>query len=230
MNFISRHTPSRIDAGVKTAARINQAEELVQIPWHYQLCLEGRIFVAGSGLAETEINGEAAIDEQTPTFLLAAPTAGTIVIPLYLRIYLDTEGGAAPAGFYVSYAQANKVAAAAGTAMSPLNCMGGATPRKHQAVALHTVSGIVAIGDNENVILTERSHFLDNFTSVEAVTTVQGVERWDASTFELTWQPEMPISLRYGSGIYFHAGTGTDDSEFNYTIAWAELDEDTYKV
>jgi len=229
-NFVARHTPSRVDAGNKTSARMNQAEELVQIPWLYQLCLEGRIFVAGSGVAETEINGEGAVNDTTPTFMLAAPTAGTIVIPLYFRAYMDTEGGAAPDGFLVSYVQENKVSAASGTAMSPINCFGGAAPRKHQATALHTVSSVTAIGDDENVVITERTHLLDDLVSTEAVTTVSSVERWDTSTFELTWQPEMPISLRYGSGIMFFAGTGTSDTEFNYTLAWAELDEDTYKV
>lgn len=230
MNIVARHRATRIGAGAKTAARVNQAEELVMIPWHYQLCLEGRIFVAGSGVAETEINGESAIDETTPTFLLAAPVGGTIVIPLYFRAYLDTEGDSAPDSFVISYVQANKTASAVGTAMSPLNCMGGAAPRKHQALALHTVSAVSSTGDDETVMVRERTNMIDNIISVEGITTTPLVERFDTSSFELTWQPEMPLPLRYGSGIYFHAGTGSADSKFNYTMAWAELDEDTYKV
>ncbi|KKL60801.1 hypothetical protein LCGC14_2201660, partial [marine sediment metagenome] len=38
---VSRHTASRIGAGIGGAARMNQAEELVGIPWLYQLALQG---------------------------------------------------------------------------------------------------------------------------------------------------------------------------------------------
>lgn len=227
-DFVTRHTPSHIDTGIKTAARMNQAEEMVQIPWLYQLCLEGRVFVAGHGLAETEVDGEAAIDDTTPTLLLHAPSAGTIVLPLYMRIYFDSEGAGTPILLW-NYMQADFVSGASGTALTPLNCLGGVSPRKPQATCLHSVSAVSAPGNDGNAVIHERSHLLDNLISVEAVTTVGDIERWDTSTFEFTWQPEMPLPLRAYSAVAFYAGT-TTDSKFNFTIAWAELDEDTYKV
>ena len=70
MDFVARHNPTRIATGATAPARMNQAEEMVQIPWVTQLCLEGRIFVAGTGIAEAGVDSEAALDDQTPSTAL----------------------------------------------------------------------------------------------------------------------------------------------------------------
>ncbi len=237
MTYVARPTPTRIAEGAKAPARMNQAEEIVQIPWFTQLGLEGRIFVAGHGVEEAGIDSEAALDDQTPSAALAAPLGGTIVIPLFFRAYFDTEGGAGAPSLLYAYVQENKGIAGAGTAQTAINCLGGARPRTAQAVFQTSLSSITAIAAAENVVLSERTHMLDNMITVEAVTTVQGVESignngaGTGASYEYTWKPgSIPIVLKNGSALLFYAHTATTDSKYNYTMAWAEIDEDKYEV
>lgn len=232
-DFITRHAPSRIGTGVETPARINQAEEIVQIPWLYQLALEGRIFTAGTGIAEGGIDSESSLNDQTPSVALYAPSSGTIVLPLYFRAYFDTEGDAGSPKILMSYVQSDRVSPAASTAFTALNCLGGLNPRVSQASCVHTLSSLTGFAHSENVVTHERTHLLDNMITAEMLTTVQGVEPIGTSdtSYEFLWQPEIPIPLRAYSAILFYAvKTGSTDTKWNYTIAWAELDEDTYKV
>jgi len=235
MTFVARHTPTRKDTGgPETPARMNQAEEMVQIPWFTQLCLEGRIFVAGHGIAEAGVDSEAALDDQTPSTSLSAPLGGIIVIPLYFRAYFDTEGGAGTPKMLLAYVQKDKGIAGTGTAFTAINCLGGTNPRTAQAKFQNTLSSITAIVAAENVVISERTHMLDNMISVEAVTTVQGVEVFHprgggtGASYEFIWKPEMPVVLAAGSSMLFYAHTDGGDSKYNYTMAWAELDEDDY--
>ncbi len=235
--FVSRHTPSRIATGAKAPARMNQAEEMVQIPWFTQLCLEGRIFVAGHGISEDGIDSEGSADDQTPSIALSAPSGGTLVLPLYLRAYFDTEGGAGLPTLLMAYVQEDKLGPSSSTAFGILNCLGGTSPRKPQAACVNSVSAMTAIVAAENVVVHERTHLLDNMISVERLSGVQGVEVFapdgggTGSSFEFIWKPEMPIVLAAGSAILFYGNmsAGTD-WKFNATIAWAELDEDKYEV
>ena len=236
MDFIARHNPTRIATGAEAPARINQAEELVQIPWFTQLCLEGRIFVAGHGIEEAGVDSEATLDDQKPSVALSAPLGGTIVIPLYFRAYFDTDGGAAPSVLY-AYVQADKGIAGSGTAVTSLSCLGGVSPRRAQAVFQNSLSSITASVAAENVVVSERTHLIAAMIGTEAATTVQGVEVFapdgggTGSSFEFIWKPDgIPVTLKGGSSMLFYAHTGSGDSKYNYTMAWAELDEDDYRV
>ncbi len=235
MNFVARHTPSRIAPGAEAPARINQAEEIVQIPWFTQLCLEGRIFVAGHGIAEAGVDSEAALDDQTPSASLSAPLGGTVILPLYFRAYFDTEGGAGTPKMLLAYVQKDKGIAGSGTAFTSLSCLGGVSPRRAQAVFQNTLSSITAIVAAENVVLNERTHMIDNLISVEGATTAPIVETFNGNAsgkgFEFIWRPDgLPVVLAGGSSMLFYAHTDGGDSKYNYTMAWAELDEDDYAV
>lgn len=230
-NFISRLVATKNSAGQSGSARTNQAEELVAIPWIYQLALEGRIFIAGNGIEETEINGEASIDDTTPTIALVAPDSGTIVLPLYFRAYFDTEGGAAP-DLKLAYVQESKSVRGSGTALTALNLLGGSSPRSAAATCEHTCSSVTAITNAQNVMFRERLQTLDNAISTEGATTVVGQESIGGdSTMEFLVRFEqegLPFALYGGSSILFYQGTGTADSEWNFTWIWAELDSDIY--
>jgi len=215
--------------GVVVNPRLNKAREIVSTPWEIQMMLEGRVFVAGTGLEEDGVDGEAAIDDTTPSWALTAPAGDVVVIPLWFRAYFDTEGGAAPDWHFI-YVQADKSGYSAGTEMTAINCLGGSNPRSAQGKLQNTLSSLSAITASENVVLDERIHVLDNFQSVEAATGAPGVESpGGISTMQAIWTPSFPIGLYAGSFIGFYTATGTTDSKYNVGCAWIELPSDVYK-
>lgn len=228
MGFISRHRPTRIGAGTGGAARINQAEEIVGIPWMYQLALEGRVFVAGTGIEEAGVDDDDGVLDEEGQLALVAPSSGTIVVPLYMRAYFDTEQAQIP-GILLSYVQEDKAwGDTTGTALTKLNCLGGASPRSANALVYSAAVADTAIADGENVTIHERTHLLASFITNEMATTDVAVETLGASSTEFTWVPEFPIMLKDGSAVYVMCYTPTARSKYNLTVSWAELDSSVY--
>lgn len=213
---------------VSADPRVTRAGELLQMPWVYQMAIEGRVFVAGHGLEQTAVDSEAAADETKPNFSLSAPAGGKLVIPLAMEVYMLTEGGAAP-NVEAIYVQEDVSAIGSGTAHTPLNVLGGTDPVGAQAKCQHTLTGLTAFADAQNVMLANRNNILDNYESVEAATTQAGAEGpgRDSFTFKLPLGP-VPYILKNGSSLLFYMVTGTSDSTWSHFAAWVELDIDVY--
>ena len=225
---ISRHTASRIGAGIGGAVRMNQAEEIVGIPWLYQIALEGNVYLAGTGIAEAGISDDDGVLDEEGLLVLQAPSSGALVIPLYMRAYFDTEQ-AQVSSIMVAYIQASKTwGATTGTATTGINCLGGAAPNEQKAKVWTAAVTDAAVSDAENVVLTERTHMLASFITNEMATTDVAVESLGVSTTEFTWVPDFPIILGTGSSILFQAFTPSAQSAYNVTVAWAELDQSVY--
>ncbi len=225
---ISRHTASRIGAGIGGAVRMNQAEEIVGVPWLYQLALEGNVYLAGTGIAEAGIDDDDGILDEEGLLVLQAPSAGTLIVPLYLRAYFDTEQAQVPT-IMIAYIQASKTwGATTGTAVTGINALGGAAPNEQKAKVWNQALTDAAVSNAENVVLTERTHMLASFITAEMATTDVAVESLGVSTTEFTWTPDFPIILGTGSSILFQAFTPSSRSKYNYTVAWAELDASVY--
>jgi hypothetical protein len=230
MTFIGR-TASAATIGDNVSARLNQAGEIVTIPWLTQMALEGRVFVAGHGVEEAGIDGEAAVNDTTPSFALTAGN-DTIVIPLWFRAYFDTEGGAAPV-WHLAYCQSTKGVSGAGTAVTAIPTLGGLSPRTSAAEAQTSLSGVTAIVAAEYVVLTERIHVLDNYVSAEAATTVAGAEAPGGrySNMEAVYEfDKTPIALTAGASVLFYTATGVSDSKYNYSMCWVEVPADVYGI
>lgn len=206
-------------------ARLNLAGELVPMPWDIQMMLEGRIFVAGSGIEENGVAGTADLDDTTPVFGLVSPAGGKVILPLWFKIYYDTEAAAAPEHFHLAYVQADKSAFAAGTEMTSISALGGDNPPTAQAHFLYTLSSVTAITAAQNVTLTSREHLLDNFVSVEAATG-KDVERINESNMELQWKPPFPLGLYGGASLLWYGIDAT--ARWNVACAWMELPSDVY--
>ena len=223
----AQHSATRLADGITGPARLNQAHEIIAIPWVTQLMLEGRVFIAGHGVEEAGIDGESSLNEQTPSFALSQASSDVIAIPLFFRAYFDTQGGAAP-DMHLTYVQADKAIDGAGTAVTAISTLGGDSPRVPSAKCQTSLSGITAITSDQMVVLTERLHILNNFVSTEGATTNAGVEGPGRSTMELVWTPEMlfgapPFGLRNGASLLFYSSTASTDSKYNYTCMWAEV-------
>lgn len=228
MNFVARHSASRIGSGIGGSARINQAEEIVGIPWLYQLALEGNVYLAGTGIAEAGIDDDDGVLDEEGLLVLQAPSSGKLIIPLYMRAYFDTEQAQVPS-IMVAYIQASKTwGATTGTALTGINVLGGANPKTQAALVWVQAVTDAAVSDAENVVLTERTHLLASFITNEMATTDVAVESPGVSTTEFIWTPDFPITLAAGSSILFQAFTPSAQSKYNVTVAWAELDSNVY--
>ncbi len=212
--------------GAVVNQRLNKAREAINTPWGIQMMLEGRVFMAGTGGEENGVAGIADIDEENPIFGLVAPAGGVVLIPLWFRVYLDTEGAAALEHIALIYVQEAKAAFSAGTEMPAINCLGGSNPPEAQGKFQSTLSSLTAITSAQNVMLTAREHILIALQSAEAAAGDTNIERLDTSMFELTWKPQFPIGLYEGAGIYYHAIDAT--ARYNAAMAWIEVPVGAY--
>ena len=226
MSFVSKFFASAVSDGVAGNARMNKAGEAVLTPWKIQMMLEGRVFIAGTGCEETGIAGIADLDEQTPVFGLVAPAGGIVTIPLWWKVYYDTEAAAAPEHIHLIYVQKDKAAFSAGTLLPAINALGGDNPRVAQAKLQYTLTSVTAITSAENVMLTSREHVLDNLWSVEGATGDTQIETLAPSIYELVWTPSFPIGLYDGAALYFYAIDAT--ARYNVAAAWIEVPAETY--
>jgi len=226
MSFVGRHNGTAVADGVVDNARMNKAGEALIVPWEVQMMLEGRVFVAGTGVEEAGVAGIADLDDQTPVFGLVAPAGGVVVIPKWFRVYYDTEAGAAAEHIHLIYVQKEKAAFSAGTEMAAINCLGGANPRTAQGKLQYTLTSLTAITNDDNVPLTSREHILDDLISAEMAAADTQIETLGVSTLELIWRPTFPIGLYYGAALYFYGINAT--SRFNVSAAWIEVPEEDY--
>ena len=229
--FRSRHSAVRAADGVAGVGRTNQAEELVSIPWALQMSLEGRTFMAGHGLEEAATDGEASLDETTPTFVLGAPAGGTVVVPLWAEIRMHAEGGAAP-DFYCSYVGVDRsTITKTDLDVVPVGRL-AANAQTSKAIAAKTGSAVTAITSAQTVMIARRANILDNLISVEAVTLQENQETVSRSplAFEFEFWNKFggAFALYQGQAIMFHTSTGTSDSTYSISFAWIELPSGIY--
>lgn len=225
-NFVSRSAATRIGVGNSGAARINGAEMLVDFPFLLQHALEGRVWMAGHGLEETATDGEAALDETTPTFMLMAPASGTIVVPIWAEMRMHAEGGAAP-DMYLSYVGVDRTGATkTDLDKIPVGRL-SADAVTSAAIAAKTISAVTAITSAQTVLLARRADVLDNLISVEAATTRAQIETPHFPTLALEfdfWAKfHGAFALYQGQSIMFHTATGTTDSTYSVSFLWLEL-------
>lgn len=229
-SFVARRIPTALGVGSSGAAGLNLAEELKTVPWLMQRGFEGNVYIAGHGLEETATDGEAALDETTPTFVLLAPAAGTIVIPIYAEMRMHTEGGAAPDA-YLSYVGVDRASTITKTDLDKLQLNGAATTSA--AIAAKTVSAISAITSPQTVLLKRRANVLDNLISVEAVTLQENQETFSRSPLDLEYNFIEKFGGAFvfsgGRGVMFHTATATADSVYSVTFVWAEVPTAVYQ-
>jgi|SRR3990167_533875 len=233
LSFITRHAGVRVSTGVASAARVNQAEMLVTMPWLTQLALEGRVFMAGHGLEETATDGIiTTLDETTPTFILMAPASGTVVLPIWAEFRLTTEGDAAPDA-YLSYVGVDRSSGLTKTDLDkvPVGRL-SADAATSAAICAKTVSTVTAITSAQTVLLARRSEVLDNLISVEAATTRAQIQSLAFDplglSFDFIGKFGGAFTLYQGQSIMFHTRTSTAVSVYSVSFVWAELPSSVY--
>jgi len=230
MGNIARKVATSVGAGVAVNPATNLAEEMRVVPWTLQMALEGKVFIAGHGLEEAATDGIiTTLSEQTPTFMLMAPSSGTIVVPIWAEFRLMTEGGAAPDA-YLSYVGVDRVATTASTTLDKLQIAGTATTSA--AIAAKTISAVPAITSAQTVLLARRAAMVDNMISVESLTTLPSAFTMarDSAGLEYNFLSKFggALVLYGGTSIMFHTKTATAVSAYGCTFVWAELPSSVY--
>ena len=225
--FEVRDTSAKVgDAGALVAASINKFGDVPVMDWAYNLMLQGRVFIGGAGIEATDPDGEAALNDTTPTYVLRAPDSGYVVVPLFVRLQLTSEGGAAPDA-YLTLINSNlddPIVYTSGTACTVLNALGGQR-NAHQSKFVSTVT-IAAVTSAQNVVIWQAKDMPDNMLSVIAVDADGGSTESlgdPISTIEIPLFPHIPIALTKGGMLAFYTATGTSDSKYRPTFVWAEL-------
>uniref|UniRef100_A0A6M3J2X7 Tail protein n=1 Tax=viral metagenome TaxID=1070528 RepID=A0A6M3J2X7_9ZZZZ len=180
---------------------------------------EGKIISAGLGCEETAIDSAAALADVSPTFGIFAPSNSDIkILPIYARMSMTGEGGAAPviqAAFTKAAANCATAMTRSGTALSKQN-NNAAYIGVGDVVALHTVT-VSALTTADYLSMVEAT-VVDNSISVAGANLVNTHVDFDFL--------KAPILLSAGAGLLFYAYTGTTDSTWIPYIVWAQLTAD----
>lgn len=220
-NGVVAHNPSNFSSGSPSFRQSIRGESIVP-DWLFQLAAEERIFVSGDGIEATASDGLAALDDTTPSYILRAPSGGTVVQPLYAEFELVTEGGAAP-DIDIAYVP-ESVALTAGTTIVAYNCRGGLNRRASKAV--HQLNPTVgAITATTHAMVGSARGIPDNTLSAGLAATVDhGVGFTDMA--KLLWIPKAPYLLEDGAMIAVYLYTGTSDSKWRTHWVWAEFESE----
>jgi hypothetical protein len=229
--FEVRNTSSKVaDAGAEALASITKFGDVVTMDWQYNLMLQGRVFIGGEGIEATDVDGEGTLDETKPTWLLRAPASGTLIVPLYVRLQLTTEGGAAPDAYLglVSPDSDDGIAFTSGTqGASVLNALGG---QHNASAAKFSYTNVVGtITSAQNVILWQTKDTPTTLLTVVAVDVDGGsVESLGSpiSSVEIPLFPHIPIALNKDAMLCFWTATASSDSKYRPTFVWAEIPDD----
>ncbi len=214
-----RHNPASAQDGTNPKIRQSRRGELIVPDWYFQVAAEGRIFYAGDELEATFNDGQAAILDTTPTYVLKSP-AGTYIVPISIDLELTTEGGAAPLVDIV-YIQGDSPITTQGTTIVAYNARGGSSVRASKAI--HQLNPTVTALAADNVILFGGRNIPDNLITAGLADTVDhGVGLTDMATFR--WTPPAPLLMIDGAQISVYFGTGTTDSKWRSLFVWAEFD------
>lgn len=228
--FEVRNTSAKIgDAGASVAASITKFGDVPVMDWQYNLMLQGRVFIGGMGIEATDVDCVATLDDLTPTWMLRAPDSGVITVPLYVRIQLTTEGGAAPDA-YLTLINSNlddPIVFTSGTAGTVLNALGG-QHSANQSKFTYT-NTIEAVTSAQNTVIWQAKDLPDNILSVEAVGTGTPIETLSNSMTAVCIPlfPHVPIALTKGGMLAFYAATNNaTKSKYRPTFVWAEIPDD----
>jgi len=208
------------NSAVAHAGRVTRNRDLVVAPSILRWAMEGKVFSAGLGPEDTAIDSEAAYNDLAHTFALIAPTSAAVyVLPIFVRMSMTGDGGAA------TYAQVEITKAAAqcattmvtsGTALTTINHNSNivTTP---QSEALHTVTS-TALTNADYITMIQ-------ITTVDALLTTGAPMANKENCFELDLLPEAWL-LSAGAAMFLSPFTASTDSTWVPYIVWAELTAD----
>lgn len=219
---------------VAQAARVTGSRDLVTLPSYYKWLAQGKIFEAGQSLQSDGIDsqGEATLtpDDVKATFALQAPSGKTpLILPLFLKVSWEVEGGAAT-DFQLIFTRAAPVMGVSltmsGRDMVAQNCMYAANPiaGSPKAKALYGVATtflltVSALDTANDCVMDEFAALVDNNVSVPVAGSLRV---WQRNFM----REAIPHILTSGAAMIYYISSATSDAKIHPYMQWAELDEE----
>jgi len=220
-----------LDSGnAPVAGRVTRNRDLVVSANYWKWLAQGKLYEAGFGAEDTAADSQAAIDDTLVTFALQAGAGSKIVIPLFLRLAMVTEGGAlgrADVAFTKPAALcATSLALTGGRAMTSIHNMLRTVPAQNPptASALYGAATTFAITATALVAADyvdyQRRSWVDNMISVQ----LPELEGGPSDSLVWNFMAQLPRGMTAGAAMLVYINTGTADSTWFPYVQWAEVD------
>ncbi len=202
-----------VPANAETSAvdiRVNRRGELVTMPWYQSLVLEGKVYTAnlGSISAPATLVGTAIVVRR-PQLAVKVKTSAVTIIPLYMALYFETQGGAGIQEVAFSCC-ANDILRTNGTAVTPVNM--------NSSKVTGSACEVDSIYSGDSAAYTTALEFYRNGypTDGSLTLTPRPLYEWSYLT-----QGNGPI-LTGPASLIISSGAATSQTGFA-TITWAEF-------
>src|SRR3990167_245642 len=202
-----------VPANAEAAAvdlRVNRRGELVTMPWYTSLVLEGKVFTANAGTISAPVTlVGTAIVVRRPQLAVKVPSSSTIIIPLYMALYFETQGGAGVNEVAFS-CTANDILRTNGTAITPVNMLRGSTAS--------TACEVDSIYSGDSAAYTSALEFYRSGYPTDASLTLTPRPLYEWSYLV---QGNAPV-IKGPASLIISSGAATSQTGF-VTITWAEF-------
>ena len=191
--------------------RVNRRGEAVLAPWIQSLVLEGKVFTAnlGSISAPATLVGTAIVVRR-PQLAVKVTSSTYTIIPLYMALYFETQGGAGVQEVCFSTCQ-NDILRTNGTAVTPVNM-------NTAKVSTASVCQVDSIYSGDSAAYTSSMEFYRSGypTDGSLTLTPRPLYEWSILT-----NGNPPI-LTGPASLIISSGAATSQTGFA-TITWAEF-------
>ena len=208
---------------VAVAGAVNGSRDLITAPNLHRWVMEGKVFTASTGYENAGIDGESDTKADTAcTAALISPSSqDVLVVPLLIKAFTHTEGGAVELRSVAITKPAAECATnlvISGTAMPIIrnnNVLKSASPA---AYAKYTCTASA---------LTESDYFLidKQWASDNIISAGTGAVYRAGTAYELDLR-YTPYILCAGAALMFWSNTATTDTKVQPYLVWAELEEE----
>ncbi len=203
--------------------------DLSTIPVLWKWAAQGKVFEAGAGMEDSAIAALAAVNDQTASFALVAPSGtSTLIVPILIRASMAVDGNALtqlslsftkPQGLLGTIATI-----ATGTAFTSKHCVyktGGAVKAAQTASALYTCTTAVLVA--ADYVEYERRIAVDALLTTGLVNFGNG----PSNVYEkLLLTPSEIHIMTASAAMLVSVINSTTDATFKPYMMWAELTED----
>ena len=197
--------------GAAADIRVNRRGEAVAMDWNASLVLEGKVYTANAGSISAPVTlVGTAIVVRRPQLAVKVPTSAITIIPLYMALYFETQGGAGIQEVCFSTCQ-NDIGRTNGTAVTPVNA-------NTAKIAVATACQVDSIYSGDSAAYISSMEFFRSGYPTDGSLTLTPRPLYEWS---ILVQGNVPV-LTGPASLIISSGAATSQTGF-VTITWAEF-------
>ena len=214
-------------SSVAQAARVNGAGDIITSDTLLRWAVQGKIFEAGFGAADSAIAMVAAVADTTPSYSLQSPASTSLlVIPILAKVAIIVDGNAITKIICAFTKPAGLCATAmtlSGTALTSKHCLYRSSPaptaQQSTVVSGVTASALVAA----DYVAYHYGQAIDAVLTTGKVALGEGPSNVHALRF---LEDGFPHILTSGAAMLLYVTNGTTDGTSKTYFQWAEVTKD----